>query len=174
MPENNQILSVEGQLVGMPLAGPETFTPAQLAYLKGALGVDETVLWEADLTVAVQDRAAGTTFTLSETPANFEILKVYCAKKWPVTEANDCGAFCNEVSTAMLSKQNGGVMMLQGFMAANDVVYQLYTKLTGCLTTTITEASGLQTSTGQGSLSASLIYLHPYRIVGIHRISGGN
>jgi hypothetical protein len=41
MPENNQILSVEGQLVGMPLAGPESFSQAQLDYLKRALGVDE-------------------------------------------------------------------------------------------------------------------------------------
>jgi len=173
MPENNQILSVEGQLVGMPLAGPESFTAEQIAYLKRAMGVDETVLWEADLTVAVQDRSAGTTFALSETPANFEILKVYCAKKWPVTANNDCGAFCNEVSTAMLSKQNGGVMMLQGFMAAENTVYHLFTRLTGCLTTTITEAAGLQTTSGQGALG-STVYLHPYRIVGIHRISGGN
>jgi hypothetical protein len=134
---------------------------------------NETVLWEADLTTSVQDRSAGTTFPLTETPANFEILKVYCAKKWPVTADNDCGAFCNEISTAMLSKQNGGVMMLQGFMAANDVVYQLFTKLTGCLTTNITEASGLQTSNGQGALG-STVYLHPYRIVGINRIAGGN
>jgi hypothetical protein len=173
MPENNQILSVEGQLVGMPLAGPESFSQQQIDYLKSALGLDETVLWEADLTTSVQDRSAGTTFPLTETPANFEILKVYCAKKWPATDANDCGAFCNEIYTAMLSKQNGGVMMLQGFMTANDVVYQLFTKLTGCLTTNITEASGLQTSNGQGGLG-STVYLHPYRIVGIHRISGGN
>ena len=46
MPENNQLLSVEGQLVGMPLAGPESFSQAQLDYLKRALGVDETVLFE--------------------------------------------------------------------------------------------------------------------------------
>lgn len=134
---------------------------------------NETVLWEADLSVTVQDRSAGTTFALSETPANFEILKVYCAKKWPVTANNDCGAFCTEVSTAMLSKQNGGVMMLQGFMAAENTIYHLFTRLTGCLTTNITEAAGLQTTTGQGSLG-STVYLHPYRIVGINRISGGN
>lgn len=131
---------------------------------------NETVLWEADLTVTVQDRPAGTTFALSETPANFEILKVYCAKKWPVTANNDCGAFCTEVSTAMLSKQNGGVMMLQGFMAAENTIYHLFTRLTGCLTTNITEAAGLQTTTGQGSLG-SAVYLHPYRIVGINRIA---
>lgn len=41
MPENNQILSVEGQLVGMPLAGPESFSAEQLAYLKTALGLGD-------------------------------------------------------------------------------------------------------------------------------------
>lgn len=39
MPENNQILSVEGQLVGMPLAGPESFSQQQLDYLRSALGL---------------------------------------------------------------------------------------------------------------------------------------
>lgn len=37
---SNEIMSMEGQLVGMPLAGPETFSPQQLDYLKRALGVE--------------------------------------------------------------------------------------------------------------------------------------
>lgn len=36
----NEIMSVEGQLVGMPLAGPESFSQQQLDYLKRALGVE--------------------------------------------------------------------------------------------------------------------------------------
>lgn len=40
MPENNQIMSMEGQLVGMPLAGPESFSQQQLDYLKRALGFE--------------------------------------------------------------------------------------------------------------------------------------
>ena len=39
MPESNEIMSVEGQLVGIPLAGPESFSQQQLDYLKRALGV---------------------------------------------------------------------------------------------------------------------------------------
>ena len=39
MPENNQILSVSGQLVGLPLAGPESFSQQQLDYLRTALGL---------------------------------------------------------------------------------------------------------------------------------------
>lgn len=40
MAENNQMMSVEGQLVGMPLAGPESFSQQQLDYLKRALGFE--------------------------------------------------------------------------------------------------------------------------------------
>ena len=35
----NEIMSVEGQLVGMPLAGPESFSQQQLDYLRTALGL---------------------------------------------------------------------------------------------------------------------------------------
>ena len=129
---------------------------------------DETVLWEADLNVSVADRTSGTTFSLSESPTNFENLKIYCAKSWPLNGNNDCGAFFNEVPTAMLNKQNNGVMMLHGYMAAANKVYQLFTRLTGCLTTNITEAAGVQTTNGSGNLG-STIYLHPYKIVGVNR-----
>jgi hypothetical protein len=69
MPENNQLLSVESQLVGLPLAGPESFSQAQLDYLKRALGVDETVLW----TGSVVDG----TITLSEAMSNFNEVEVW-------------------------------------------------------------------------------------------------
>lgn len=36
---SNEIMSVEGQLVGMPLAGPESFSQQQLDYLRSALGL---------------------------------------------------------------------------------------------------------------------------------------
>ena len=39
MPENNNIMSIEGQLIGMPLAGPESFSQQQLDYLRSALGL---------------------------------------------------------------------------------------------------------------------------------------
>ena len=66
MPENNQIMSVAGQLVGMPTAGPESFSQQQLDYLKRAIGVDETVLWSG--------LAAASDFplSLSESLSNFE------------------------------------------------------------------------------------------------------
>lgn len=71
MPENNQMMSVEGQLVGMPLAGPESFSQQQLDYLKRALGVDETVLWEGTSAIS-----GNPTITLSESAQNFKYIDV--------------------------------------------------------------------------------------------------
>ena len=74
MPENNNIMSLEGQLVGMPLAGPESFSQQQLDYLKRALGVDETVLWEGSL------GSTGSSKSLSESIFNFKTIEIHC---WP-------------------------------------------------------------------------------------------
>ena len=75
MPENNNIMSLEGQLIGMPTAGPESFSQQQLDYLKRALGVDETVLWEGASTVT-NALKNGAGLTLSESPFNFEYIEV--------------------------------------------------------------------------------------------------
>jgi hypothetical protein len=71
MPENNNIMSVEGQLVGMPLAGPESFSQQQLDYLKRALGVDETVLWTGEAS------GASATMSLTEAFTNFKRVRFY-------------------------------------------------------------------------------------------------
>ena len=52
MPESNEMMSVEGQLVGMSLAGPQSFSNQELNYLKGALDVDETLLFSGDINAA--------------------------------------------------------------------------------------------------------------------------
>ena len=75
----NEIMSVEGQLVGMPLAGPESFSQQQLDYLKRALGVDETVLY--DKSDAQGATLASPAISLSESIFNFERIKIYW-KNW--------------------------------------------------------------------------------------------
>ena len=72
MPENNQMMSIEGQLCGMPLAGPESFSQQQLEYLKRALGVDETVLWEG-----TEAMSSNPSITLSESAMNFRFVDIY-------------------------------------------------------------------------------------------------
>jgi len=72
MPESNELLSAGAQLIGMPLAGPESFSQQQLDYLKRALGVDETVLWEG--TSAMSENPS---ITLSESAQNFKFIDIY-------------------------------------------------------------------------------------------------
>lgn len=72
MPESNELMSAGAQLIGMPLAGPESFSAEQLAYLKRALGVDETVLWEGTLAMSNNP-----TITLSEAATNFKFVDIY-------------------------------------------------------------------------------------------------
>ena len=78
MPESNKITSVEGQLVGMPLAGPESFSQQQLDYLKRALGVDETVLWSG----TKYWWSDTSNLQLSEAAANFEAIRVKAKDDW--------------------------------------------------------------------------------------------
>ena len=69
---SNEIMSLEGQLCGIPLAGPESFSQQQLDYLKRALGVDETVLFE-------DTSSTGTvvaSVVLSESSVNFEKVEI--------------------------------------------------------------------------------------------------
>lgn len=160
MPENNQILSVEGQLVGMPLAGPESFSQQQLDYLARALGVDETVLWEGEGT--------GSNFpiTLSESITNFDRIRVYV--KWHPTLA----AAYQSIEYLVSSANDVWQGMLSAILDANSF-YQSFFTLTVSNGTSVAYTYGrlrsnyaaAQTNEKQATFC---------KIVGIHRISGGN
>lgn len=71
---SNEILSLNGQLCGIPLAGPESFSQQQLDYLKRALGVDETVLWEGAF------KYGDSAIILSEAPSHFTYIDIILGK----------------------------------------------------------------------------------------------
>ena len=77
MSQSNELMSAGAQLIGMPLAGPESFSQQQLDYLKRALGVDETVLWSGS--------AVDGSITLSEAMSNFNEVEVWmeCTQTTP-------------------------------------------------------------------------------------------
>ena len=135
MPENNNIMSLEGQLVGMPLAGPESFSQKQLDYLKRALGVDETVLWEGS--------ASKGTVSLSESPMNFEYIAVYAQARGPTGpdgfQYGNFGQFYNKILSSTLKNQGAFVDFVH--MDGNNTTteftwYTLATKWSGANTTT--------------------------------------
>jgi hypothetical protein len=170
---SQEIMSVEGQLVGMPLAGPESFSQQQLDYLKRALGVDETVLWSGNPTAASDD------VTLSESVANFETIRVYANWKFNGTANIPCYI---EIPSDI------GQFSLNGFSPTNTATQEtsqmqvyLVTGTYTISTTTIkpiniirfrlTGASGNSASVGNISFTDTLKI---YKVVGIHRIAGGN
>ena len=166
MPENNQILSVEGQLVGMPLAGPESFSQQQLDYLKRALGVDETVLWESAAGEAI---AVNKEFNLSEAYTNFSKIMVSAVRAPASGNAPIEQTF--EVSDTL------NVICFLGRLlhASNNEVYfdTFRATLSGSKMTINTfERKMLTTS---GVISGGTSYpVTVFKVVGIHRIAGGN
>ena len=170
MSENNQMMSVEGQLVGMPLAGPESFSQQQLDYLKRALGVDETVLYNNANGVVVD---GANVITLNESFHNFELIKIIdqsfttggnrCLTVIPVLSStrtistNDSWTDTAYQSTTDASKYIGVC-----FYLANEAGTQI--TMNGSYITNMA-GNGQWLHRNQGKL---------YKIVGIHRIAGGN
>ena len=151
----NEIMSVEGQLVGLPLAGPESFTPQQLDYLKRALGVDETVLWE-DATGASQS----TSCTCSEALTNFELVLIIFKtndqyKQCAIYPGDSSGFPYSVVSTY------SGTIYSKNSMWSPDADHITLTR------------SACTESNNYGTVNnTDVIWI--VKIVGIHRIAGGN
>lgn len=156
MPENNQILSVEGQLVGMPLAGPESFSQQQLDYLKRALGVDETVLWTGT--------ATNSTVTLNETADNFERIILYYR--------NGDGIHNSTEVIRMSGNQN--ISLTAGAVGNNAYVKFGTYRITGTTIEPINAQSFMIWYEGSFGAGRETNNFYVYKIVGIHRISGGN
>ena len=153
MPENNQIMSVEGQLCGMPLAGPESFSQQQLNYLKRALGVDETVLWTGEAS------GVNATINLSEAYTNFEKVKFVLA------EGNTAIPYWESYS------MTNGTVLYAGFVRTNSgnaEVATLWSLASSNSNTTLTiSAATIRTNGGTTSTNNGKIR----KIVGVHRIA---
>lgn len=168
MSENNQIMSVQGQLVGLPLAGPESFSQQQLEYLKRALGVDETVLFDSGATLNP---------TLSEAPTNFERIRIVYGSANNSTAGNNIGISVLEIPVAFFNTYSNGSLFLtysfSGDVSAKQpqVVSAYYT---GVKTTSWTCLWGLYGRLYSGTKTESTDWIRIHQIVGIHRIAGGN
>lgn len=149
-------MSVEGQLVGMPLAGPESFSQQQLDYLKRALGVDETVLWTGEAS------GVNATMDLSEAYTNFERVRFVTYEGnqdipywWPEVCTNGTVLYPSYVRTNSSSEEIAGMWTLQ---SSND-------NKTLTITVATIRKNGGTKLTNTGKIM---------KIVGIHRIAGGN
>lgn len=153
--------SVEGQMVGLPLAGPESFSVQQLAYLKKALGLDETVLYSS--------ASGSTSMQLSESLLNFERIRFKVA--------TDQGFMY--IERQISSGTNVVLGWTEGFGNAWWAAMLLtYTAATTTLDVTHVKMIATSFSSSSTTLSAQAdpsIQMNSIReIVGIHRIAGGN
>lgn len=167
MPESNEMLSVGAQLVGMPLAGPESFTAEQVEYLKKAMGLDETVLYDNPNGLLLKNG-----LVLPETLYNFERIMFY------VDSCQTGGTPAIAFVPIQIPPYNGGTFALfftNGHDLTSNFKLNWKWKLTlsgTTLTLTLSQFWGQNgTNWSQGD---NLNDARVFKIVGIHRISGGN
>jgi hypothetical protein len=158
-------MSLEGQLCGIPLAGPESFSQAQLDYLKRALGVDETVLFED--TSSTGTLAADV--VLSESSVHFSKLEITLG--WagggssPVAARLIC--ICvpdgKRYGFAGYIGNDAAVHYVLGGISANGNSLTI----SACLDMYTTNNSTVTYQTFKNVIKV-------YKVVGINRIAGGN
>ena len=168
MAENNNIMSVEGQLVGMPLAGPESFSQQQLDYLKRALGVDETVLWSGFKTDIPNTGVSS--YTLSELASNFERIKImYVLQDNVLVQTNYGNSGCGSVEF-VYGRSNTYIHSVMNGSSSTDsfIIYDIDTNIYNMNTLTWGVKSVLRGESSNG------VWFHITKIIGIHRIAGGN
>ena len=172
MPENNQIMSVEGQLCGMPLAGPESFSQQQLDYLKRALGVDETVLWSNNNPQYTNDNKGVVSATLPETIANFESVEF-----WVATNGNSQSTTLEPkdmVFKCTVTNSKAGFFYVIPENSATGNWFKWYGTIDG-VTLSATGGYAAASNAGNTTLNGGLWGKGSlYKVVGIHRIAGGN
>ena len=169
MPESNEIMSVSGQLVGLPLAGPESVTPQQLDYLKRALGVDETVLYEDNNPSQI---ISNTSLTLSESYLNFDKVKIYLR-----SSAGYDGKCSYIVESSVYQSDNTEVSSVPVSNARDNIYFDsnIFIFDTTAPTTCYVKSTGVRIYISPSSVSSTPSRgTYIYKIVGIHRISGGN
>lgn len=161
---SNEIMSVEGQLIGLPLAGPETFTVQQLDYLKRALGVDETVLWSGTYSGAI---GSSNYITLAEDPANFDKIIITNGGGYKSSYQFDGSS---NVWSFVQSYANTSSCSLYAIRYSVDHTNKKLTCL--CANFFETYANGVRNWANRTEMNVGELQLT--KIVGIHRISGGN
>lgn len=169
----NEIMSVEGQLVGMPLAGPESFSQQQLDYLKRALGVDETVLYDGGASgykPGTGSAATNVIVQLSEAITNFDRVRIYLgAKLSGVIE------FRPDTATTSAAAGQYGYYHTTPDDASNTTVIGLLITIVENDTTKLRFRCGYSNTWSAAYRSGEdWGYYILYKIVGINRIAGGN
>jgi hypothetical protein len=128
---------------------------------------DETVLWEGT-GWSVGD--SGQSITLSESPLNFETIKVYGYRPLSTTSGVYSGLFSEEFDANWLSDNSISSVMVPFAINNNGTLFLGGMGITGITTTSWVEAGGYQLNVGAGA-SGTGEFAHVHKVVGINRIS---
>ena len=135
------------------------------------IGTDETVLYDSSALIS-SDKDLGTTFNISEPVTNFEKFKVYYTR-FPWTD--QCPT--HQIQEFDATVPVNVIVLHTSFAtstATNASWYYCAETITDVSGTTWKSNSCSQTQLPNGNADSSHIYLKPYKVVGINRISGGN
>lgn len=144
---------------------PTNLTSAQIQSLKEALGVDETVLYSGMATIGNDGLA---TYTLSESPLNFQYIKVYfCANDNTFGSAGNVGSSYTEWDTQIYTAPSTFLTVyMDGNASATAITkYAINCDVSGIQTSTWTAHGYLNDATGNAK------WFHIFKIVGRHRIA---
>ena len=158
------LMSVAGQLVGIPAEKYSGTNGVTVDQNNKTIGLDETVLWEGEL------GATGTDITLSESIKNFKRVKFYGLAK--VNPLGRCIEICEvELNLTSLSKPYGLAYFplydrSGGVTTMNMMYIQIYDE------TTISLLAGNKWRDGTYTNNLSTYDFNLVRVVGINRIGG--
>lgn len=159
------------------IRGPVTAVPVVAG--KGVRLVADTVnnrlVAEADETVLYEGTAwtvgdTGQSITLSESPLNFETIRVYGYRPLSTTSMCYSGIFSEEFDVNWLSENSISSVMVPFAINNSGVLFLGGMGITGITTTSWVEAGGFQVNVGSGS-SAPGEFAHIHKVVGINRIA---
>ena len=135
------------------------------------IGNDETVLFDSSALIS-SDQVLGTTFNISEPITNFERFKIYYTR-FPWTEECPSHQIQEFDSTVPVN-----VIVLHTTFTTSTATKPNWFECTETITnisgTTWKLNSCSQRQLPTGNLDSGWIYLKPYKVIGINRISGGN
>lgn len=129
--------------------------------------LDETVLWEGT-GWSVGD--TGQSITLSESPLNFETIRVYGYRPLQNTSGFYSGIFSEEFDVNFLSDNSISSVIVPFAINNNGRLYLGGMGITGITTTSWVEAGGFQVTVSTSS-SATGEFAHIHKVVGINRIA---
>ena len=138
------------------------------ADLARMMGVDETVLWESETTAGTQSTA----YNLTESCSNFDKIKIYFKNNDGYGSMFETLSYNTKFNLGVCEHFSGSNNAIIKYTEANLADNKLYVDTSGFIWYRPGAATPTAYTIVSGKVETSKIYVQ--RVIGIHRISGGN